>query len=349
MAVSDEVFQNGYSIVSASKERNFQTLMKEWFDLFVAPSIVSKTEENRRYMLKNHIFKAFGKPDIQDVGVKRLQRFFNEKAKAGLASDSVGKMKNLLNNFFAYALKQHYINSNPMTEVVIKRSDVDHSKEKDKALRLEIRQDVFQWVMDNPTFKPIVLTFSFTGLRPQELIALQWRNIDLDKKTLSVNQAVNRIVDFDEDGNVVSRKEVLGKTKTPKSIRTLLIPEVVAEALREWVLYCKEKNIVSEFVFPNTRTGGMRTYAGLRSMLQRFTKKHQLENEKITLYTFRHTFATILLEQRESPKIVAQLMGHTKVSTTLDIYSHVVSNTVYEKTAQTLDGVYMGITENPVD
>jgi len=236
-----------------------------------------------------------------------------------------------------------------MTEVVIKRSDVDHSKEKDKALRLEIRQDVFQWVMDNPTFKPIVLTFSFTGLRPQELIALQWRNIDLDKKTLSVNQAVNRIVDFDEDGNVVSRKEVLGKTKTPKSIRTLLIPEVVAEALREWVLYCKEKNIVSEFVFPNTRTGGMRTYAGLRSMLQRFTKKHQLENEKITLYTFRHTFATILLEQRESPKIVAQLMGHTKVSTTLDIYSHVVSNTVYEKTAQTLDGVYMGITENPVD
>jgi len=342
-AVSEEVFQNGYSTVSASKEHNFQILMKEWFDLFVAPSIASKTEESRRYTLKNHIFKAFGKLDIQDVGVKRLQRFFNEKAKAGLASDSIGKMKNLLNNFLEYALKQHYINYNPMAEVVIKCNDIDHSKEKDKALRPEIRQDVFQWVMDNPTFKPIVLTFSFTGLRPQELIALKWSNIDLDKKILSVSQAVNRVVDFDEEGNVVSRKEVLGKTKTPKSVRAFLIPEIVADALREWGIYCKENNIVSEFVFPNTRTGAMRTYAGLRSMLQRFIKKHQLEDEKITLYTFRHTFATMLLEQRESPKIVAQLMGHTKVSTTLDIYSHVVSSTVYEKTAQTLDGVYKEI------
>ena len=48
----------------------------------------------------------------------------------------------------------------------------------------------------------------------------------------------------------------------------------------------------------------------------------------------------MLLEQRENPKIVADLMGHTLVSTTLNIYSHVVNSTIYEKTAQTLDCVY---------
>ncbi|MCL2874524.1 MAG: tyrosine-type recombinase/integrase [Defluviitaleaceae bacterium] len=52
----------------------------------------------------------------------------------------------------------------------------------------------------------------------------------------------------------------------------------------------------------------------------------------------QHTFATILLEERENPKIVADLMGHTKVSTTLDLYSHVVDNDVYVVTARTLDG-----------
>jgi len=116
--------------------------------------------------------------------------------------------------------------------------------------------------------------------------------------------------------------------------------------LEEWRAYCEEKGIQSEFVFPNTKTGAMRTYWGLRSLLKRFVEKHNLQDENITLYTFRHTFATFLLEQRENPKIVAALMGHKKVSTTLDLYSHVVSNTVYESTARTLDGVYAGIITN---
>jgi len=48
----------------------------------------------------------------------------------------------------------------------------------------------------------------------------------------------------------------------------------------------------------------------------------------------------MLLEKRENPKIVADLMGHARVSTTLDIYSHVISQTVYEETANMLDGIH---------
>ena len=56
-----------------------------------------------------------------------------------------------------------------------------------------------------------------------------------------------------------------------------------------------------------------------------------------------HTFATILLEERENPKIVSELMGHAKVLTTLSIYSHVISKSVYEDTAQTLDRAYLNV------
>ena len=117
------------------------------------------------------------------------------------------------------------------------------------------------------------------------------------------------------------------------------MPEVAINALLEWRAYCQEKNIDSEFVFTNTRNGNMRTYHGLRSLLTRFIRKHGLEAEKISLYSFRHTFATVLLEVRENPRIVADLMGHVKVSTSLDLYSH-ASNAVYKETAQILDGVY---------
>jgi len=85
-------------------------------------------------------------------------------------------------------------------------------------------------------------------------------------------------------------------------------------------------------------------------MLERFKKNHGLQNENLSLYTFRHTFATILLEQRENPKIVSGLMGHTRVATTLDLYS-TVYNTVYEQTAQTLNEAFVGLTKkkNPSD
>lgn len=132
----------------------------------------------------------------------------------------------------------------------------------------------------------------------------------------------------------------IGKTKTPECVRTITMPVIVVEALKEWRSYCDENAIVSEFVFLCAESGEMRTYSGLRSMLTRFIKRHNLQDEGISLYTFRHTFATMLLEERENPKIVAALMGHAKVSTTLDIYSHVINNSVYENTAQTLGGVY---------
>jgi integrase len=338
--LTDEVYTNGYTIESAVTERNFEVLCREWFDLYVASTTTTTTEGTRRRMLKNYIFPIFGKFNIQDLDEKKLQRFFNEQVRK-YSSDTVHKIKNLLNNFFKYAVKQHLINENPMTDIIIRRDSDDIGDDKTRmALRPEIRKVVFNAVNVNPILKPIIITFSFTGLRPQEICALKWSDVSLDEKTISVKRALKRVLKFDDDWNVVSTSMVIGKTKTPKSVRSIAIPDVVVTVLKEWILYCDENNIQSEYVFPNTETGEFRTYSGLRSILQRFIKRNKLEDENITLYTFRHTFATILLEERENPRIVADMMGHVKVSTTLDQYSHVVSNTIYEQTARTLDNVY---------
>jgi len=69
----------------------------------------------------------------------------------------------------------------------------------------------------------------------------------------------------------------------------------------------------------------------------------QSTNWRTKVLRFIHsgnTFAAMLLEQRENLKIVAGIMGHKRANTTLNLYSHVVNNDVYVKTAQTLDGVY---------
>jgi len=351
-ALTAEVFKNGYTLSSARRDLNFQSLCMEWYDLFEAPRLADATVENRRRMMKLHIFAAFGRYDVKDIDENKLQRFFNAKAKSGLSSDYIGKMKYLLNNFFRYATKKHYVGINPMIDVVTVKNDSSISKDRSgMALKPELRQAVLDMVENHKLLKPILITCTLTGLRPQEVLALTWDNIDFTNKTLSVKKAVNKKYQFDADWNVIARSAEVGKTKTPKSVRCIAMPEIVAYVLNEWLLTCKESGLKSDFVFPNTKTGKLRTYSGLRSLLERFKKRHKLQDEGISMYTLRHTFATILLEERENPKIVAELMGHTKVSTTLDLYSHVVSNAVYTVTAQTLDGVYSRITQkkNPSD
>jgi len=351
-SMTSEVYQNGYTTVSAQTESNFEVLFRDWYELCKASALTDVTDEKFRSMMKKHIFPAFGEFDVKDVDFKRLQKFFNKmktmkvKDKVGYSSDFINKAKNLLNNFFKYTVKHHLLSVNPMEDVDTKKvddDDIEHEK-KPQALRPETRKVIMKWVEENPILRPILITSAFTGLRPQEVIVLKWADINNELRTLSVKKALKRVVEFDADWNVVARGVKIGTTKTKKSVRTILMPNTVTETLAEWKHYCQQKGILSEFVFPNTKTGDMRSYSGLRSLLQRFINKHNLHDEGITLYTLRHTFATVLLEQRENPKIVSELMGHTKVKTTLDLYSHVVDDTVYVQTAQVLDGVYDSLT-----
>lgn len=354
-AMSLGVFTTGKCLVSTREDTNFKVLFKEWYELMKAPTITDVTDEKFRSMMLKHIFPAFGVFDVKDVDFKRLQKFFNRmkvakvKDRVGYSADFIGKTKNLLNNFFVYAVKHHYVTANPMVDVDTKKVEHDNgdTEVKAQALRPKTREAILDFVEEHPLVRPLVLTITFTGMRPQEVIALKWDdNIDFDLCKISVEKALKRTVMFDEDWNVVSRGVKIGATKTKKSVRTFMMADTVREALLEWKAYCHEQGITSEFVFPNTKTGAMRTYSGLRSLFRRFIDKYSLQDEGIALYTLRHTFATVLLEQRENPKIVMKLMGHTKVKTTLDLYSHAVNDEVYEQTANTLDGVYVALTQN---
>jgi integrase len=338
-ALTNEVFSIGYTTISAQTERNFKVLFEEWFTTFKAPNLASVTEEKLRGLMKKHIFPHYQAMDIGKIDEVALQKLINEKSKQNYSMDFIKHLKQFLNQFFEYAVRKLLIAKNPMANVIIRNNGKNYCENEQKALSEETRKKIFTLLDDEPVLKPIIITLTLTGLRPQELLALKWENVDLISGKISIKEAVNRTTFFDENGEVLERGEKLGKTKTKKSMRTFAIPKVVCETLKE--LFAS--SISKEFVF-ESRKGEMRSYSSLRSLLQRFLKRNGLENEGITLYTFRHTFATMLLEQRENPKIVSDLMGHSKVTTTLMIYSHVINSTVYEETAETLNCIYEDLT-----
>ena len=170
----------------------------------------------------------------------------------------------------------------------------------------------------------------------------------MKKGIISIKLAASREIEFDDEGNVSKRSQIISNTKTVLSVRSFKVASSVIMCLSEWFAYQKEQQVKTGikltsadcYVFP-TKTGTVRKYYGLRSMLVRFLARNNLDGHGISLYTFRHTFATMLLEERENPKVVSELMGHAKVLTTLSIYSHVVSKSVYEDAALTLDRAYL--------
>ena len=343
--LSGEVFTNGYSTVSANEMREFCVLYENWFSTFKAPTIKTQTQERYRNFMKNHFNPVFGNMNVQDITLVQFQQFFNEKAQKGYAAQTIKHMKQALSQFYEYAVKQKLVSLNPIADVKIR--DTERRNER-MALTPQQREVICKALDQEVLLKPILLTFIMTGLRPQELIALKWKNIDFESSVISVEAATNREVSFDESGNVVGRRLVIGNTKTAGSVRKFPAPAVVMEALKEWKTHLSGQEQAAGvtvttgdcFVF-SSQKGTMRTYSGLRSLLIRFLKRIGLDGKGISLYTFRHTFATMLLERRENPKIVSTLMGHSKVLTTLSIYSHVISNDVYEDTTRTLDAIYV--------
>ena len=347
--VTNDVFENGYSTISASDSKQLYPLLEDWFFTFKEPVVGSVTSEKIRNYMKNHIKPELGGIDVQHIDLFKMQRFFNGLAKKGLCLETVKHIRQILNQFYVrYVIKQGLVKENPLDSVQIRTVERDDSEKEKMALSPELRAEIMSKLENEPVLRPILTTLLLTGMRPGELIALRWRDVDLKKGEISIKLAAAREVEFDEEGNVSKRRQVIANTKTVLSVRSFKVASNVVICLNRWLTYQKEQQAKSgvDFTSSNchvfsTKKGTMRSYYGLRSMLVRFLARNNLDGHEISLYTFRHTFATMLLEERENPKVVSELMGHAKVLTTLSIYSHVISKTVYEDAALTLDRAYM--------
>ena len=177
-------------------------------------------------------------------------------------------------------------------------------------------------------------------------MALKWRNVNLIDSILNITEATTVIPKVDKEGIVLSRRTTISNTKTCASVRSVKIPPQLVEALKEWKAIrsaLQEKKGISlvnhdALVF-STDEGTLRTYSGLRTILNRFLKKHQMDKLNIHFHTFRHTFATMLFEAGTNPRVVQLLMGHKDVETTLAIYTH-VSTAMFDHAATNLGGMF---------
>lgn len=172
-----------------------------------------------------------------------------------------------------------------------------------------------------------ITLFACTGMRPEEIRALEWADFDDKQKTISIHQAV--VHDFDPvktmDKQPKSRDKI-SVTKSAYSRRTLPLSDIAVQALKEWRQELRlRKNWAqahSSFIFPN-REGSFKNSAGFESVLKRFRRKYNLDYMGLHFYKFRHTMCTNLVLAGLPVKVIQRIMGDNTTDMILKTYAHV--------------------------
>lgn len=184
----------------------------------------------------------------------------------------------------------------------------------------------------------IVFSFALaTGMRPSEILGLQWQDVDLVGGSLMVRRALTR--------NGSGRG--LTPPKTPRSRRTIPLPSTVVEQLRQHQAAQKAEREAAGtayddqgFVFA-TRTGKPLSDRTLNEMHLKPILARAGLPASIRFYDMRHTCATLLLLANVNPKIVSERLGHSTITLTLDTYSHVLP-TMQRAAADQLEQLLFG-------
>ena len=263
-------------------------------------------------------FSGVGVRDVAPLDVKRA---VDAMASQGYARHSVGIYLSLLRQIFDYAILSQDLTVNPAETVRVPKGLASHTRECPEEAELEIiRQNV-----NLHKFGLFPYMRLYTGLRRGEILALQWKDVDFENRTIHVTKAVT----FLETGN----QAVIKSTKTKAGEREALLLERLAEKLlpiqgnpedyifggskplsksvfrRRWRNYCLD---VGLWQWKDaTRANG------------RKKKLVKVKEPSVTPHQLRHAFATMCFEMGVSAKDAQQLLGHSKIDVTLDTYTHI--------------------------
>jgi integrase len=178
-----------------------------------------------------------------------------------------------------------------------------------------------------------------TGMRPEEYLALQWKDVDLKKGVLTVQRALA----WHRKGGGFDFTE----PKTAHSRRSIPLPASVIQALTSHKRQQAEERLKAGAVYQNYDL----VFAALEGtplMIRNLVRRHfkpTLTRAKlpasIRLYDLRHSCATLMLSAGENPKVVSERLGHASVTLTLDVYCHVLP-TMQEAASEKLEAILFG-------
>lgn len=290
-----------------------------WYENYVLLNCKYNTQQYYRGIIENHIKPSLGIYKLKSLNPATLQKFINSKYINGYSKNSLKSFMGVLSKGLRMAVYPYqFIKENPMQYVQLPKIEEKKNDKNDlKIITMEEFNKIIERFPEGSSFYiPCQIAFH-TGMRAGEVCGLTWDCVDLKEKVIKVEKTLIG------KGKGVWELEF---PKTKSSNRTIAIGDTLVNILKKhkksqienklrYGKYYKDSNFVctkenGELVTPNS--------------LKYLSKVVNYElGIDFNFHSFRHTHATMLLEAGANIKDIQERLGHSRLSTTMDTYSHV--------------------------
>ena len=258
-------------------------------------------------LIENHINPYFG--DKEQITEEDVQKFVLTELRKGLSQKSIKDIIIVLKMILKFAVKQKLLAYN---EIEIKFPTVGEKTDLE-VLNKNDHKKIINYLQENFTFKNLGIYICLsTGMRIGEICGLLWSDIDVENGIIKVRRTVQRI--YVIDGETRHTEILIDTPKTKNSIRDIPMTTELYKIIKPL------KKVVNNdfYVITNeAKPTEPRTY---RNYYERLIKR--LGIQKLKFHGLRHSFATRCIESKCDYKTVSVILGHSNISTTLNLYVH---------------------------
>lgn len=259
-----------------------------------------------------HVISEIGGTPLQQLTALEIEQYYERKRGSGLSEQTLLHHHRLIKKALGRAVQLQFVIKN----VAI---DVEAPKPKKVTMRALDPQETVRLLklFEGSAWYPLVVTSVATGMRRGELLALTWKDVDLNEGCVRIRSSVEQT-----KGNVAIKEP-----KTKSSRRKIMLPAFLVDLLRRHQLEQKKLALklgtgyVNDRVFPGAM-GGWTPPASYTHAFTRHVKGTEFEG--VRLHDMRHTHASQLLLAGTHPKVVSERLGHSNIAITLDTYSHLL-------------------------
>lgn len=288
------------------KEKTINQITEEWKEE-KKKYVKKSTYAAYQLLIQNHIKPYFG--DLYEVNEEKIQQFVFDKLDAGLSEKTIRDIIIVLKMILKFGIKNGYLE---YVQIDAKFPSKQEKKDLDVLSKAD-QKKFMEHLRNNFTFKNLGIFICLsTGMRIGEICGLRWCDVDTAEGVIKVRHTLQRIYIIESETR--HTELLLDTPKTANSVRDIPMSSELLKMLKSLNKVVNENYyVISNDIKPIEP----RTY---RNYYKKLCK--QLDIPELKFHGLRHSFATRCIESKADYKTVSVLLGHSNISTTLNLYVH---------------------------
>jgi integrase len=312
--LNEMLYEQRRGMLATGPNQTLKQLLEHWLEHVQKHAVRVNHYINTRTIIRKHILPVLGHIQLRHLNEQHIQALYAQKLDEGKAAKTIHHMHGVLHKALAQAVMWRLVSRNVCDGVTLPRL----GRYEYQTLSAEQAQKLLEIAKGHRLEMLLTLALT-TGMRQGELLGLHWQDIDFDHGTLQVRRSVSRV-------RGQGYKEL--EPKTPSSRRMLALPQFVLEMLKQHRIDQDELRQkaggewqVHDLVFCN-KYGSFLRPDRVRKQFQQLLVDAGLPYMRF--HDLRHSAATIFMKMGVPAKVVQEILGHSNITITLGIYSHVL-------------------------